>query len=270
MQKGFPVSIVTDCGGQALGRMRIRVARLFPDATDITVMEAASSLESGGCMVDAMDAMIRPPGAILCNTAPRRDAQGTNGSGIVFGEANGIIVIATAATLGLVKKLVPNFEARVLDVEAFMKRFWPEDAKRGRFNFRGLEVLPRLLASYWLERQSLTRVSSPFKHFPAVEPAVWLVDEIGGQPYNIKLTVLRSDLPDFHPEQRVRVQIGEREPVTMLCYERLADIPNGELGLYESSSGLGEDRFLEIGVMGESAAERLRCKVDDPVLITYL
>lgn len=256
------IAIVTDCGGQATGRMKLRTSALHPDANVFDDFESAALVEASGNIIDAIDAGAE---AVLCNSAPRLKTRETNGGTIVFGKVADAIVVATVGTLGLVSAVFPDATFRSIKVDAFMRRHG--HGGRSRFNFRGLEVFPLVLRAI-RDNVNLDDVSEPHTNFPKAEPCVWLIDRIEGRPTNLKLSILRSSLEGFSPKAKAAVQIGEGGTRTLACYERLTDIPEGQLGLYEGSSGHGDDRFLEIAVMGGSAAERFGCKVGDPVHIT--
>ncbi len=250
----FPIAVVSDCGGQAMSRMMTRLLALHSDAVCVPY-ESATIMEASGNVVDALDALAGRPGAIVCNSAPRKHARETNGDTIVYGCVRGhAIVVATVGTLGMLKKLVPDFSASAIDVDAFMN--YLSLGERRRFNFRGLEVIPHILRSV-RDRSNLSKVSSPHHTFPAVSQCAWLVDRIERKRTNIKLSILRCEAPWFVPGQKVMIQFSGLSVRTMTCYERLTDIPENNFGIYEGSSGYGDNRFLEVAVNGGSAAVQL-------------
>lgn len=245
----YPIAIVSDCGGQAMSRMTTRFHALHTDAVCIPY-ESRSLLEAAGNIVDAIDALNGRPGAVVCNSAPRRDTRGTNGSAIVYFHIGNATIVSTVGVLGLLKQLVPEMTARAVDVDNFMRNL---GAERDTFNFRGLEVIPWILRCL-RDGNYLEDVSVKHDVFPTVEPCVWLVDTICGESTNLKLSVLRSEAPWFKPGTEVEMRLGTASPKRIGCFERLTHIPEGQLGIYEGSSGLGNERFLEIAVMGGSAA----------------
>lgn len=264
VSRNFSIAVVSDCGGQAMGRMLLRLSALIPSAVPVA-MESITDEAAAGNIVDALDSLLDGPGAVVCNSAPRRDTRSTNGSAIVFGKVGNIILVSTVGVLGLLKQLVPSLAVRRLDVDAFMQRHG--GTNRGKFNFRGLEVIPRVLAELH-QGTDLTSMSEPqHDDFPTIEPCIWLVDDIEGKPTNLKLSIRRSELTGFAAGHKAVVKIGDKEEFPILCYERLTHVPPDELGLYESSSGLGNERFLEIAVMGGSAAQRLGAKSGDHIKI---
>lgn len=246
------IAIVSDCGGQAMSRMMTRYMAIHPDAVCVPY-ESRSLLEAAGNIVDAIDALNGRAGAIVCNSAPRRDTRGTNGSAIVYLQLGQTTIVSTVGALGLLKQLMPEMTARAVDVDAFMSDL---GAERDTFNFRGLEVIPWILRRL-RDGENLENVSSQQTAFPAVEPCVWLVDTICGEPTNLKLSVLRSEAPWFKPGTEVEMRLGGASPKGIGCFERLTHVPAGQLGIYEGSSGLDNERFLEIAVMGGSAAKVL-------------
>ena len=250
----YPIAIVSDCGGQAMSRMMTRYLALFSNAACVGY-ESSSLVEASGNLVDALDALMGHEGAVVCNSAPRRDALGTNGSAIVYGTVGKVTVVSTVGVLGFLKRLVPDFTARALDMDAFM-RMKCGNKSLTTHNFRGLQVIPFVL-QFLKIGHDLSKVSTPHDKFPTMEPCVWLIDTIEGRPTNLKLSILRSEALWFVPGNAVWISLGETDPKELRCYERLTHIPEGGIGIYEGSSGLGDDRFLEIAVMGGSAAETL-------------
>lgn len=263
--KLYPITIVSDCGGQAMMRMQVCTASLHTDAQVFPCL-SAHPIEAGGNIVDAIDSFRgERRGAILCNNAPRQASHSCeNGSSIVYGQLGEIRIVSTSCVLGLVKHLYPELCVCKIDVDAFVQQFGDE-TRGGRFQFRGLEVIPLLLQRL-RDGTDLSAITTSFDHFPEVRPSVWLVDDIWGGPTNLKLTTLRQEVAGFEGGRIAVVRVQDQH-LEIPCYERLADIPKDELGLYEGSSGRDNRRFLEIAVMGSSAALRLNVHVGDEVEI---
>lgn len=259
------IAIVSDCGGQAMGRMILRTLSLFPNSQVVPFI-CDSLAAACGNLVDAIDAGVD---IVLCNSAPRRDTRETNGDGIVYLEINGTLIVSTLGALGLLAKFVPEASLKVqeVNVAAFMEAFG--STNRSRFNFRGLEVIP-FLAQTLRRGHDLAELCRVRYIVPPAQPFVWLVDEIEGRPTNLKLSVLRSDLPEFAQGRTIEVKFnGQDRNYLVRCYERLTDIPSGELGIYEGSSGMGNERFLEIALLGGSASNLLEVqRGGTPVSIT--
>lgn len=245
----YIINIVSDCGGQAMSRMMTRYHALHPDAKCIPY-ESASLLEAAGNIVDAIDALAWRAGAIVCNSAPRRAARATNGSAIVYVRLGQTIIVSTVGVLGLLKKLVPELTAQAVNVDTFIKNL---NVDRHTFNFRGLEVIPFILRSL-RDGDDMNTVSTPHTTFPKVEPCVWLVDIIEGRLTNLKLSILQTEVPWFSSGNKVLIQFGDQSVRQLTCYDRLTDIPDDEPGIYEGSSGFNTRRFLEVAIMGGSAA----------------
>lgn len=265
-QAQLPIAIVSDCGGQAMSRMISRYYALL-DAVCIPY-DSLSLVEASGNIVDALDAFRGFKSAVVCNSAPRRDTRGTNGSAIVYGTVGKTIIISTVCALGLLKKLVPNFTARKVSVKSFMQSECGNKSDTTP-NFRGLEVIPSVLSSLVYEH-NVSGLSLPYSkdNFPLIEPSVWLVDTIEGKPTNIKLTILRDEASWFKPGDKITIKFGGEPFTPLTCYERLTHIPDGEAGIYVGSSGLGDRRFLEVAVMGGRAAEMFNVfKSGTPVVI---
>jgi hypothetical protein len=253
----YLVAIVSDCtDANARGRMKQRIKRLVPGA-DVDFYKVRHHLEAGGNMVDAMDAMAEPPGAVLCNMAPRHADR--NGSPIVFKNVLGFEFITTVYALPLFRMFFDEAgcDLRMLNVGAFLES---AGERPSRSQFRGLTVIPLLLAHMRGTAKrvvDLDKVSVPFT-YPAqeIDPAIWGIDEIGSQQYNAKLTVRRSELRGVSEGDMVRLRIvnrkGKKKDVDATFRECLEDVPVGEIGLITGSSGYGDERFLELVQSGGS------------------
>ncbi len=254
-QRPTQIINITDCGGQAAVRMAVRYGVLFPGVPyHVITTTARSGLEVGGNLLDILYAAgNEQPIVIVSNNAPRVIDAAVNGSPIAFGRVGIHWVVSTVHGLGLVKQVIPDLRMRLLDTDEFVRQHLRD--RRTRPNFRGLWVIPDVLHALTLGH-SLEAVSRPLEQYPQVQPGVWLADEIEGKPTNLKLTLM-GDHPAFMPGELVRLVIPGREPIMVRCYERLTEIPAGQLGLYSSSSGYNGKHFLELAVMDGSAAERL-------------
>lgn len=255
----YLVAMVSDCtDANARGRMKQRIKRLVPGA-DVDFYKVRHQLEAGGNMVDAMDAMGEPPGAVLCNMAPRLIDRGQNGSPIVFGRVRGFDVITTVYALPLFCMFFDEAERdlRTLNVKAFLES---AGERPFRSQFRGLTVMPLILAHVRGAAKrpvDLDKVSVSFT-YPAqdISPAIWGIDEIGEQQYNVKLTMLRSELRGVSEGDTVHLRIvnrkGKTKNVEATFRECMEDVPVGEIGLITGSSGYRDERFLELVQSGGS------------------
>ena len=133
--------------------------------------------------------------------------------------------------------------------------------------FRSFDYLP-LLAAQLLGYASLP-VTSVISEIPNMPLALCWVDSFG----NIKTNALPEDvglhdgkmlsgsvvavrIDDARPGGR-SASVGFRNVLHLPFYNRLKDIPDGQVALTIGSSGLGSKRFLEIMQQGASAASTL-------------
>ena len=254
-------TIISDCRDEnALGRMATRVASLFNFNGSITTIGVKNDLEAAGNLADVLDASLTVPGVVFVNVAPRNGNGKMWPNGTPFGYLiyyGGPVVFTTlhGYTLSLLKKLCglgPKEVCRVFNTETVIQTAHNggllDDAAAEQLQttqFRGLELLPRL--AYWVMGR---RVPIPYRErewgtFPdAPVGAIWWVDCFG----NCKTTWLPEDV-NFTVGTKLLTAIGE-----INCYECLRDVPDGEAGLVIGSSGIGQNRLLELVIQGGSAA----------------
>src|SRR5260221_1721318 len=110
--------------------------------------------------------------------------------------------------------------------------------------FRSYDYMPRL-AKWIMDGEEIPSENYSFAKVEDVPHSVWWVDNFG----NCKTTILPEEINHI-PGKVIKTKVGD-----IMCYEQLKDVPNDESGLTIGSSGLGEKRFLEIVVQGNSASE---------------
>lgn len=262
----LPVFVITDCAdANAEVRTVARCRALFPNSP-VTFVGAKNTLEAAGCLVDTLDALLGTPAVILINVAPRHGDAKRWQNGTPFGAYRlgntWIVGTIDGHTFSLLQKLTGHELAlEVYDLPETVPHFGlaPEIAERlGTTQFRSFEYLPQLAACLAGGHE----LSATGTHDVAEAPrAVWWVDCFG----NVKTTLLPKEI-NFTPGEMVSFAIrGETRSVK--CYARLKDIPDNELGLTVGSSGLGEQRFLEIQIQGGSAGRMLNLKSGDPLIL---
>ena len=256
--------IINDCrDSNAAGRQQIRATHLF--ATTPIFIGVSSELEAAGNLIDALDALDGKPGVILANVAPRHGSGKKWENGIPFGYFyfGDTLVVFTInePILGLIKKVDTTQTINVLDTAAATEQmiqdgFLSPDLKDQivRSQFRSFDFLPRV-AAYLTQTGKKLGQKTNLSSFPDLSNAVWLVDNFG----NCKTTLLAEDV-SFSPDKLVPTKIGE-----LTCYPRLKDVPNGQSALIIGSSGFREQRFLEIVVQGQNAAEYFDLKTGSKI-----
>lgn len=233
-------TVINDCrDANAAGRQTTRVAALL--GWPIAFIGAQSDLEAGGNLVDALDAGEGRKGVILVNIAPRSGKAKKWRNGTPFGyfwyKETLVVASVDGFTLSLAKKLGILRDLRILEIP-------PEYAKS---QFRSFEFLPRV-AQALLKGEFLESRNFLWAEVPEAPKAVWWVDNFG----NCKTTLLSQDV-GFQVGHLVKTKIGEPP-----CFESLKDVPDGVTGFVIGSSGLKDQRFLEIVIQGRSAAQDLR------------
>jgi hypothetical protein len=262
------VTIINDCrDANTMGRQATRVARLFGDGVSVvTVGIGQSELEGAGNLIDVLDASDGQQGVVLINVAPRhgRGKKWPNGTPFGYFYYQKTLVIATIARecLSLVKKfgltdaLALTDIAEVVDAMIAQGKLDKELRERIVFSqFRSYEYIPRL-AKWLIDGENIPHTAYNFDQVLDAPKAVWWVDNFG----NCKTTMLPEEI-SHKSGVSIETKVGE-----ILCYDSLRDVPNGEAGLVIGSSGLGDKRFLELIVQGESAAKRFKLAPGDILL----
>jgi hypothetical protein len=256
------VAIINDCSDEnAFGRQVARASVLF-GANIVTVgVKFGYTLEGAGNLIDLLDSLEGSKGIIMVNLAPRHGEgkKWENGSPFCYFNYQNALVASTVdgLTLSLVKKLKLTSEVKLLDVTKVIRYSESKgliDRKKGEriisSQFRSFDFLPR--AAKWIsEGMDVPYVTYAISKIDEAPKAVWLVDNFG----NCKTTLLPKDV-DFEPGTILTTKIGD-----LKCYRRLKDVPINEPGIVIGSSGLNEDRFLEVVVKGKSAAEKFNLGV---------
>lgn len=246
------ITIINDCrDGNAEGRQAARAATLTGHTTSF--IGVASDLEAAGNLIDALDAYEGQEGAILVNVAPRNGAAKKWENGTPFGyfwyRQTLVVASIDGFTLSLVKKLGLAETINVLDIPTVMRRFVAEGVVSEEVGervihtqFRSFEFVPRV-AAYLLKNKEVDSEAAAIADVPDAPSAVWWIDNFG----NCKTTMLKREITGGS----VETAFG-----TLQLFEQLKDVPDGETALVAGSSGIGDERFVELVVQGESAAKK--------------
>ncbi len=253
------ITIINDCrDDNAVGRQITRASSLIGgNVSYIRVsddLKGVGTLEASGNLIDVLDAYEELPGVVLVNVAPRSgDAKKwKNGTPFGYFHYKNVLVVASVDgfTLSLVKKLQLVREVNVLDIPTVVSRFISEGiinySTGNRIidsQFRSYDFLPRI-AAYLLKNGEIENQKYPIDSFDDAPCSVWWVDNWG----NCKTTILEKELT----ADEIKTKFG-----TVKYFQRLKDVPDGELAIITGSSGFKEDRFLELVIQGENVSKKL-------------
>lgn len=268
--------IITDCHDpNARARQEVNFHRLFGlRPTFIGLGKDNPDLEAAGHLVDVLDdanlpeAFAATPTVVLVNVAPRGDdvkQQWENGTPFCHFKTGASTVFSTydGRALSLVGKLDLADSVNLHDIPTVTGSLAADgilsEKQAGAINntqFRSKDFLP-LAARLVIGGVELPAERQELADNSGVGGRAWLVDNFG----NIKTTILPGDI-EFEEGRTVNLIRGQE----VVCRERLADVPTGELGVTIGSSGYGENRWLEVVVQKGSAAGELGVQVGSRVL----
>lgn len=260
--KNMNITIINDCrDANAAGRQIARAASLTGGHASFVGVK--NDLEAAGSLIDILDAYGESNGAVLVNVAPRHGKAKKWPNGTPFGYFwyKNILVVASVdgLTLSLVKKFGLIDVVNVMDIPTVMDKFVRENMLSKSLGdhiintqFRSYDFLPRV-AAYLLKNKNVESERYEIKNVDDAPAAVWWVDNFG----NCKTTLL---LKEIQEGGGVSLESGRVD-----YFQRLKDVPDHIKAVITGSSGLGDDRFLEIVVQGESAEKSLNLSSGDQV-----
>ncbi len=248
-------AILTDCkDDNALGRSQVRLSQYVScPITTVGVNGWDADLEAAGNLIDLLDASEGKPGVIIVNVAPRHKSgkKWPNGTPFSYFHYKETLVVAAidGLTLSLIKKLGIVDHVNLMDIPTVLSSLKDQGVidqylvdHISNTQFRSFEFLPRVAG--WI----LDGLEIPYDKYSLTEVedapnAVWWIDNFG----NIKTTLLPTEV-GFKTGGKISTKFGD-----LSCYDRLKDVPDEQEALIIGSSGLAENRFLEIVVQGISA-----------------
>ena len=264
------ITIINDCLDQnAKLRQISRVGSLFENCS-VNCFGVGTELEASGFLVDAIDSFEGRKGIIIANVAPRsKDAKKwKNGTPFGFFWYKETLVVSSVdgLLLSLVKKLNITENFQILDIpkvlEAIDSKELSADEKQRITNsqFRSFEFLPRV--AFWLtQKREIPCQKYNLQEVVDAPQAVWFVDNFG----NVKTTLLKGEF-DLDNKQAFKIKIGEQDK-EFDFYDSLKDLSVGSMGLVLGSSGVGNNRFVEIMMRSGNAAGELGAKIGDKINI---
>ena len=227
-----------------------------------------SYLEASIDLVDIMDASRGEEGVILVNAAPRSGKAKKWPNGTPFGYfyyKNVLVcssidggVLSLARKLNLVDKVYVWDIPEVMDYANKMGLVGPKQAEYIKdTQFRSFEFLPRVAKWTWdkidlpTEEMTMKELSQDFDN------TALFVDNFG----NIKTSILPEEI-GFEHGKVYKLSNG----MEVVAAARLKDVPNGEPGLIVGSSGIKDQRLVELVVQGQSAEQITGLTVGDKIL----
>ncbi len=257
------ITIINDCkDANAAGRQVARASALLNGY--VSFVGVSSDLEAAGNLIDTLDAYGDSPGAVLVNVAPRNGKAKKWKNGTPFGYFwyKKILIVSSidGLTLSLVKKLNLADSINVLDIPKVIEQFIEENLVSSEVGgyiintqFRSYDFVPRI-AAYLLENRNVQSEKILIEDIVDAPKAVWWVDNFG----NCKTTLFENEVEQ---DDQVNTKFGKVD-----YFERLKDVPDKGIALITGSSGIGNKRFLEIVVQGESASKLLNVCSGDEIL----
>lgn len=254
------ITTITDCkDSNAFGRQSTRIHSLF----NITPVEVAidNDIEAAGNLIDALDALQDEEGIIIVNVAPRQGVskKWKNGTPFCYFYFQNKLIISSIQgyVLSLVKKFGLTSDVNLLDTEtvATELRDYNLISKEHaeyieRTQFRSFDYLP-FVAKCISTEKILSSTKLNINEISNISDSIWWVDNFG----NCKTTLTIKDL---NSDQIINTKYGEFK-----FYSSLKDVPNNQIGVIEGSSGLSNNKFLELVIQGKSFSKKYNVKPGD-------
>ncbi len=250
------VTVITDCyDDNARGRQTTRLTTLFK--LPINFIGVNSDLEAAGNLIDTLDAAGDTNGIIIVNVAPRhKDAKKwENGTPFGYFYYKNILVISSidGLTLSLVKKFNLVTEINLMDISSVLKSLLSENIIDQTLykhvvhtQFRSFEFLPRV--AKWLSNGINIPIENYFlENVNECPNTIWWIDNFG----NCKTTLVKQELDQIN--------------LKLNYYDRLNLVPDDEVAIITGSSGINQNRFLEIVAQGKSAKDILNLKLGQEI-----
>ncbi len=252
------ITIITDCYDEnSKGRQITRVGSLFK--CPISFIGVSSDLEASGNLIDSLDALNNKEGIILTNVARRNKEakKWENGSPFAYFWYKKILIIASidGYILSLIKKLNIANSVNVLDIRTvvdilIVKKLIPKEEKEDLINtqFRSFNFLP-YIGKFLFKYKKIISKNLDIKEILSVPAAVWAIDNFG----NCKTTIFEKEIVK---KQKIDIKIEN-----LSFYSKLKDVPDNTAAIIAGSSGMKNNRFLEIVIQGGNAAKQLNLSI---------
>lgn len=251
------ITIITDCkDDNAKTRQTTRLSTLF--SQPINFIGVDSDLEASGNLIDIIDASNSEEGIILVNVAPRHKEAKKWENGTPFGYfhyKNTLIISSIdGLTLSLVKKFNLTESINLMGIPEVLKSLLKQNIIDQNLyehivhtQFRSFEFVPRV-AKWLSEDIKIPSTKYSLTEIKDAPNAIWWIDNFG----NCKTTLTKNDI---EVSEDINTKVGK-----LKYYSRLKLVPDDTPAIITGSSGIENNRFLEIVVQGKSAKEILSLK----------
>lgn len=276
------LTLITDCHDSAtFGRQLTRLSAIFKRAPiPVSIsgnLDDTASMEAAGVMVDILDSGMGEKGIVLVNAAPRNQEKWSNGTpfGYFYYRKTLVVTTVDGYTLSLVKrfKLAEDNKVYVFDIPTVMDFMMDEypgelDANLEKARekaeyikntqFRSFEFMPRV-ANWKYQDLDIPEEELDLSDVLDLENHIFWIDNFG----NAKTSILPEDINFAIGKEYQIEKIGK-----VKSYAKLKDVPVGQTALIVGSSGIRENRFLELVIQGSSAADKYRLKTGERLIIS--
>jgi len=256
-------TIINDCrDDNAKSRQESRVGSLLE--TSISFIGVNSDIEASMHLVDILDATYGKKGLILVNVAPRGGAakKWENGTPFAYFWFKDTLVVSSidGFTLSGIKALNLIEKVQLLDIHTAVDAMFTagfisqEEAWRIPFSqFRSFDFTPRI-GAFLSQIKQVPNTDYPLSEVKDLPAAIWHIDNFG----NAKTTIPYTE--NVKEGGKINTRFGE-----VSFYEHLRDVPDGETALVKGSSGLKNNRFLEILTQRRNFAKISSAKIGDDI-----
>jgi hypothetical protein len=254
--------IINDCRDEnARGRQAARVNSLIDTYTSFIGVD--TDIEAGVNLIETLDATQGKRGIILMNVAPRggHTKQWENGTpfGYMWYQKTLIVGSVDGLCFSGLKRFGLGEEIKVLDINtaaAAMSAagFIDEAAAEyiPRTQFRSFDFTPRVAAFIFLGNE-VPHTPMPIAEIPDLPTAVWWIDNFG----NCKTTMTEQDVVG---KTELETRWG-----TFPLHTQLRNVPDQKTAFTIGSSGLPDNKFVELVIQRASAAKQYGVSIGDEV-----
>lgn len=255
-------TIINDCRDpNAAARQTSRVGSLLK--TSLSFVGVDSDLGAGLQLIDMLDATAGQEGMILVNVAPRGNhaTKWENGTPFAYFWYKKTLVISSVAgfAFSAVKKFGLTDNINLLDIHEASKIMadagfiTSKEAERIPFSqFRSFDFTPRA-GCFMMLGNHLPGTEYAQENIPDLPPAIWNIDNFG----NCKTTLTPEDI-NIH--EKIQTRYGKLD-----YFEKLRDLPDGETAIVKGSSGIDNNRFLEILMQRQNFATKNNTNIGDDI-----
>lgn len=197
---------------------------------------------------------------VVGNIAPRTDKNWENGAPFCFAWVQGNLIVATPYCFAVLVKqrLLNATEIFQTDVKDVCIKFLSikETKDISTTQFRSLWYVPRLI-QWLLKYKTVPCKVLNSQYLPSLESlSIFYIDNFG----NLKLTLSSGEF-SLQKNGSEKIRIGGREYAAPAFYNRLSDIPVGEIGFVVGS---GAD-WVELILNGGTASLHFQAKIGEEI-----